>query len=46
MVIMTGDVLLTQGKNTLQSQKMIVNLEDGSAQMEGRVKTIMRTGDN
>ena len=46
IVVMMGDVLLTQGNNTLHSQKMTVNLESGTAQMEGRVKTIMRTGDN
>ncbi|MDV4144589.1 MULTISPECIES: lipopolysaccharide transport periplasmic protein LptA [Shimia] len=46
IVVMTGDVLVTQGTNTLQSQRMTVNLETGTAQMEGRVKTIMRTEDN
>ena len=45
-VQMMGDVLLTQGNNTLQSQKMTVNLKTGTAQMEGRVKTIMRTGND
>ncbi len=43
---MTGDVLVTQGNNTLQSQKMTIDLEANTAQMEGRVKTIIRTGDN
>ncbi len=45
-VVMTGDVLLTQGQNTLSSNKMTVNLETGSAEMQGRVKTILKTGDN
>lgn len=43
---MTGDVLLTQGSNTLSSNKMTVDLKTGSAEMQGRVKTILRTGDN
>ena len=45
-VVMTGDVLVTQGVNTLQSEKMTVDLETNTARMEGRVKTIVRTGDN
>ncbi|WP_322788025.1 lipopolysaccharide transport periplasmic protein LptA [Shimia gijangensis] len=44
-VVMTGDVLLTQGPNTLNSNKMTVDLNTGSAEMEGRVKTILKTGD-
>lgn len=45
-VEMMGDVLVTQGVNTLQSQKMTLDLKSGTARMEGRVKTIMQTGDN
>lgn len=45
-IVMTGDVLLTQGSNTLNSNKMTVNLETGSAEMQGRVKTILKSGDN
>jgi lipopolysaccharide export system protein LptA len=45
-VTMTGDVLVTQGINTLQSEKMTVDLDTNTARMEGRVKTIVRTGDN
>lgn len=41
VVIMTGDVLLTQGNNVLTSQKMTVNLTTGTANMVGRVKTIL-----
>lgn len=43
IVIMTGDVLLTQGPNTLSSNKMNVNLETGNAELEGRVKTILKS---
>ena len=43
---MTGNVLLSQGVNTLASDRMTVDLESGAAKMHGRVKTIMRSGDN
>lgn len=45
-IIMTGDVILTQGRNALSSQRMVVDLNTGKASLEGRVKTIFRTGDN
>jgi lipopolysaccharide export system protein LptA len=44
-IVMTGNVLLTQGPSALTSDKMTVNLTTGSAQMVGRVKTILRSGD-
>ncbi len=46
VVVMTGNVLLTQGQNALTSQKMTVNLVTGTAQMVGRVKTVLNTGGN
>ena len=39
-VTLTGDVLLTQGQNALSGQKLVVDLTSGSAQMEGRVRTV------
>ncbi len=44
-VVMRGNVLLTQGASALTSDLMRVNLEDGTAQMDGRVKTILRGAD-
>ena len=41
---MSGNVLLVQGRNALSSDKMSVNLSDGTAQMTGRVKTVLQTG--
>ncbi len=41
LVVMTGNVLLTQGPNVLTAQQMTVNLVTGTAQMNGRVKTIL-----
>lgn len=45
-VVMTGDVLLTQGGSTLSGQKLFVDLATGTGRMEGRVKTILVPGDN
>lgn len=39
-VVMTGDVLLTQGANAISGQKLVINLKDGTGVMEGRVKTV------
>jgi len=43
-VVMTGDVILTQGPNAISGNRLTVNLDDGTGQMEGRVKTILQTG--
>lgn len=43
-VVMTGDVILTQGLNALSSDKLTVNLRTGIGQMDGRVKSIIQTG--
>jgi len=46
VIVMTGDVLLTQGQSALTAERMTVNLNDGTARMQGRVKTILQTGNN
>ncbi len=46
VVILTGNVLLTQGPSTLSSNRATVDLVSGTASMEGRVKTILRTEQN
>lgn len=38
-VVMTGNVLLTQGGSTLAGQKLTLHLKDGTGVMEGRVST-------
>ncbi len=43
---LTGDVLLTQGLSAISSEKMVVNIADGSAVMEGRVRTVLQQGEN
>lgn len=45
-VEMTGNVLLTQGANTIAGQKLVVDLTSGTGRMEGRVKTVLQPGGN
>jgi lipopolysaccharide export system protein LptA len=45
-IVMTGSVILTQGANALSSERMVVDLQNGVAKMEGRVKTILKSGGN
>ena len=45
-IMMSGDVLFTQGPSALTAQRMTINLKDGTANMSGRVKTILQTGKN
>lgn len=45
-IILTGNVILTQGANALSAERMVVNLNTGRAVMEGRVRTIFQTGGN
>lgn len=39
-VVMTGDVIVTQGPNILSGQRLRVNLDTGMGTMDGRVRTI------
>jgi lipopolysaccharide export system protein LptA len=43
-VIMSGDVLLTQGQTALSGQKLIIDLKAGTGRMEGRVQTTFIPG--
>ena len=43
-LVMTGDVLLTQGQNTIAGQRLVLDLKAGTGQMEGRVKTVFTPG--
>lgn len=42
VLTLAGDVLLTQGQSALSADSMLVNLRDGTARMEGRVRTVFR----
>jgi lipopolysaccharide export system protein LptA len=46
LIVLTGDVLLTQGPSTMAGQKLTVNLKDGSGVMEGKVTTTFVPGGN
>lgn len=46
LLTLTGDVLLTQGASAISAQRMIVNVTDGTAQMDGRVRTVLQQGGN
>lgn len=39
---LSGEVLLTQGASALAAETMVVNLNDGTARMEGRVRTVFQ----
>jgi lipopolysaccharide export system protein LptA len=46
LVVMTGDVLLTQGQNIMAGQSLTVNLTTGTGNMAGRVRTVLQPGSN
>ena len=41
-ITLIGDVLLTQGQNVTSGEHMVVNLSDGTAQMNGRVRSVLQ----
>lgn len=43
-VVMTGDVLLTQGSTTISGGRLVYNLDAGTGSMDGRVQTIFVPG--
>lgn len=43
-IVMVGNVLLTQETNALAADRMTVQIDDGTALMQGRVKTILKSG--
>lgn len=43
---LSGNVLFTQGASALSADRMRVNLENGSAQLDGRVRTIFAQDNN
>jgi len=43
-LVMTGNVLLTQGGNSVSGQTLTIDLNTGAGQMDGRVKTVLQTG--
>ena len=45
-VLLTGDVLLSQGQNVLSGERMTVDLATGAAQVQGRVRSVLQPGSN
>ena len=45
-IALSGDVVLTQGQNVLRGDRMTVNLSEGSAQVDGRVRSVLQPGGN
>lgn len=43
-VILTGNVILTQGQNAISAERMVIDLTSGAATMDGRVRTIFQPG--
>ena len=43
-VVLTGDVLLTQGGNVLAGETVTVNLASGTANASGRVRSVLQPG--
>jgi lipopolysaccharide export system protein LptA len=46
VIVMTGDVLLTQGASAIAGQKLTIDLKAGTGIMEGRVATTFVPGGN
>ena len=46
MLTLEGEVLLTQGASAISAARMVINVTDGSASMEGRVRTVLQQGGN
>ena len=45
-VVMTGNVLLTQGQSAISGEKLLIDLKAGTGRMEGGVSTIFVPGGN
>ena len=45
-VLLSGDVILTQGQNAIAGETLTLDLNAGSGRMEGRVRTVFTPGGN
>ena len=46
LLTLTGEVLLTQGASAISAASMVINVTDGTATMDGRVRTVLQQGNN
>ncbi|MEM9970934.1 MAG: LptA/OstA family protein [Pseudomonadota bacterium] len=44
IVVMSGDVLLTQGQAAISGDRLVIDLNSGTGRMEGRVRTVIGGG--
>ncbi|MEM1100280.1 MAG: LptA/OstA family protein [Pseudomonadota bacterium] len=44
-MLLTGDVLLSQGRSAVSAERMRVDLSSGTALLEGRVRTVLQPND-
>ncbi len=42
-IVMSGDVVVTQGPNALSGDRLVVDLVTGAGRVEGQVRTVIRT---
>jgi lipopolysaccharide export system protein LptA len=45
-LVLSGEVLLTQGSSAISAGRMRINVADGTATMDGRVRTVLQQGGN
>jgi lipopolysaccharide export system protein LptA len=45
-IVLSGDVLLTQGPNAISGQTLTIDLAAGTGTFEGRVRTVLQAGSN
>lgn len=43
VVTLSGEVLLTQGRNAISGETLVIDLTSGTGRMEGRVRTVFGT---
>ncbi len=46
VMVMTGSVVVTQGRSAIAGNKMVLNLDDGTGVVTGQVRTIFQQDDN
>lgn len=46
VIVLSGSVLLTQGASAISADRMVINLESGTAQISGNVRTLLQQSGN
>lgn len=45
-IVLTGDAIVTRGESVLAGDRIEVDLNDGTASVSGRVRTVLQPGEN